>query len=262
MKAIFLALLVLGSAALSGCQKTPYNPYAPSERPLDENRARIEQGRYSEAIDSLNGHLRQFPNDEEARLLLASAFAGRAGIKLRDFSNFARLILSNGAGSPRANGVDDASAQLEWEIGFVFTLMNSIPEPINGNAGIADITAAVDVLNGQSLSPGRYLYRAVLKLVIFKYNFDHKYHLKIYSPCQVRPKSLRKWFTQVELDLQDLISDVLLSRTDAEEKQKLQTFKIQLAEASEGIKSGLDDYMSDPLVKLPRILKKAYPECH
>lgn len=248
-----VCVLLLG-VSLVGCQGTP-----PSEGTIhDQNRARIEQGRYEDAIQSLSIHIQKYPKDDEARLLLASAYAARSGIQLRDFSGFAQLVLKGIDESPRVNGVDNASAQAEWEIQFVFRLIESIPEPANG---IHDIIQAVRALNVSTLLPNRYMYRAVLKLIIFKYNFGRKYHMKIYNTCQVKPHALRRWYIDIERDLQDIISDVLSSRRNADEIEKLRKFKETLAETAQGINAGLDDYMSQPFVKLPGVLKKAYPEC-
>ncbi len=248
-------LILMTSVFVSGCHKTTTNP---SIIYNEKNRALIDQKHFDEAIDSLSDHLLTSPQDMDSRVLLASALAGRSGINLRDFTGFARLIIASGAESAKLNDDFDPIEKLKWEINLVFKVIDSIPSPTQGPD---DVLTAIDVLNVQGLSHGRYLYRAILKLVVFKYNFNHKYHMQVFETCRVKPRALDNWYKNVEADFQDILGDVQLSQFDPNQKSKIEVMKKQIADINKGIRESLGEHLDDNSVKLPTIIKPVYPEC-
>ncbi len=215
--------------------------------------ALIDQGRNADAVQTLSFQMSQNPTPK-TRLVLASALAGRNGLYLAGFTDFARVIVAQSRETNANGGV----AKLNIQAGLIFTALNSAPTV---TTGFADILYAIEILNVPDLPTGGFLYRALLKLVVFKHRFNGQYRLKPTRDCQITPRSLDEWLVNVERDLQEILKDSLLSLVNPDKKAELEATQKKISEINQDIRESLVPELGKPLIKMPFILKLNYLEC-
>jgi hypothetical protein len=136
-----LLALVLVTLVATGCANKREAEKSRSE--IDRATYLIDQGQFSEAIYTLSEKLKEEPANPQARLLLASAYAGRAGLKFLDFKHFAAQVQSwNGDDDPKLfsskNKLLQSVAQTIWQIQRFSQAFETVPAPTS-KTGLDDL---------------------------------------------------------------------------------------------------------------------------
>ena len=221
IRTILGGLLVVGLAA--GCANKREAEKSRSD--VDRATFLIDQGQYSEAIFSLSEKLKAEPEHQKARLLLASAYAGRAGLKFLDFKLFASQVTSwNGHDDPKLfsskNKILQSVAQTIWQIQRFSQAFETVPAP-SSKTGIGDIRKALAILDESGrLSDGPSLYRALLRVVVFKYDIVTRYDLIPQGGCAIDIPQLVRWFADVGAELELMMTDYAYSIRNLEQREK------------------------------------------
>lgn len=178
-KPIWIALLAF---TLLGCQP---------ELPLNHDEATtvhslVDQGRYSEALRLAEHLVKSYPSDPEYRILLASVYSARAGIKApyltplfqAGFKFNAQLREYNNTPEPRPP-IQDSPEELGAYITFIFRTIESVHTlfesvPLLDKSQIPDILMALDVMSYQrNLNADQAVYRAFLRVIYAKFFIEH-----------------------------------------------------------------------------------------
>ena len=255
MRASIYCIFSLILCAALGCSSSD-----PSQRAGSNEHAQslIDQGLYNEAINSLSEKVSQSPEDIEARVTLASALAGRAGISVLSFVPFAQTLVQ---GEEVRKALDLNELELfSWQIDYVFGAINALPD-LTSSEQAEDIRRAIEVLDVFGLSTGAFLYRATLKLVIFKYNIMNSYRFEVNSSCHVRPSDLMTWFENVGGDLDNIMLDIGLSASTLEQMTKIQAAQQDIVRVNQRLQQVIRNNLDRPLVNMPRFFNKLYTGC-
>lgn len=203
----------------------------------------IDKKQYSEAIYVLDERVRTSPKDTRARVLLASAYAARAGVQLSSFTNFAsELDKWNKVDQlfPDQEGEEDFVAQvgkIAVRLEIIIRAFDAIPLPSRVDQQ-NDLASAFAALNdGGNLSGGAAFYRALLHIALFKLNLQSKYRPQYLSGCQVSAASLVTWFTNVSTELTAIVADISGGLADP-------GAKAAMAKISSELKTGLTAAMN------------------
>lgn len=191
----------------------------------------INEGRYNAAIQVMQGRLREDPQDQKARLILASAYAARAGVLVRDyydiassfleqkraadqllanqqFNLFVRLIKANPQ-SPHLELLKafDKIYRASFALSQILATIDLIPS-VSGHQ-LKDLQSAIETLGGSTrLSAGPSLYRALLRIVYLKNVMSQKYDLTYLKDCEIDLLKLILQVEELKIDLRDIISDL------------------------------------------------------
>lgn len=201
----------------------------PRQQALEEAQYWLNQHNESRAIEVLE----PWWNKEEVsyeqnqvRLLLASAHVARSGIELSRFVNFLKELrnLPNNqqaafedmnrqieflfAVNPSWKGLEDLRDDIFrfyrflYFSGQILQLANTLPKPKNGYS--EDLKKAIFYLSedNELMSPGSLLYRAALRLFLINDNISKKVFLQSFHTC---PLSLAK----IENDIYEVRNAVL-----------------------------------------------------
>jgi len=217
---------------------------------------------YDPAIQNLIARVNQDPYDGQARIFLASALAAKNGLVLSRFMGFARILI-NWNDRPKSSADSGSLKELSAQIDMIINAIHAVPE-INGEQAVSDLHLAVDVLQvqGVQFSLGEYLYRALLKLVIFKYDLNNTFRLKTTASCQVAPAAMIQWLQNVDSSLTGVLQDVALATKEPKKKEKLTDLEQQIQDIFKEMEKGTA--ATDPattLIDMPQILQKIYPTC-
>ena len=104
--------------------------------------------------------------------------------------------------------------------------------------------------------------RALLRLVLFKFDIENSYALKPNANCEVDTDALRLWFRGVSYSLIEMAQDIALGSKDAALKEKCAHFQKQVSDVYAQMEGGITSMNPIPKVlKIPKLLKKIYPQC-
>ena len=251
-------VLVAIVAVQSGC-----NGSKPAEDVTSNDRALslIDQKNYNDAIVLLNKRLETNPQDNEARLLLASALAGKNGIIMTRFIQLAKTLIGKGQSRP-LEGSSKWQA-LEWQIKFARSAFEGIPE-LNSHS-YSELHYALQVLRDGVSSPGSYLFRAILRLGVFKYEVTHPYKLRINSDCTVSLKPLHLWFNVVSSSLHTLVGDLYVAAQDQRTKEDLERLQLKIYNVHQDVQKKFAELNEDTSelesIELPHAVKRFYSIC-
>lgn len=149
--------------SLLACQSK--EPPVTRESRLSAGHKLIDQGRWDEAIQYLTKLEQQDPH-LHVKLALASAYAGRAGVRIEKIYSFVAVRdLKPQTLSLSAVRVDQKTQELMQSLGRYATQWEKIPQV--KSAGREDLTRALQVLTGQP-EAGARLYAATLRVVLLK----------------------------------------------------------------------------------------------
>lgn len=182
-------IMWLSVTLLSACS---FNTQPPLLSDYDLATQYMHDQQYSAAISLLEGRLRQYPTDKQAKFLLAAAYAGRGGVLVIQFIDLGteldRLLNSqNIKGEPEHLVIYNQlkqhltqPAELEWienleklhrvlwEVNYFIQFFERLPV-LNTPGSLADIEQAVNLLEQlPDLEKGRLVYRGLLKLTVYK----------------------------------------------------------------------------------------------
>jgi hypothetical protein len=216
----------------------------------------IDQKQYSEAIYVLTDRLKRDPKETRARVLLASAFAARAGLQMQSFTNFAgELQKWNKVDElmPLAEYSDptifDEVARIALRIEIVIRAFDSIPVP-TGQAAIDDLDQGFEVLTqGGVLSGGPSFYRALLHISVFKQKMMTTYRPRYIVGCQIETNDLLTWLSLMQAELTGIVEDISNGMSDPSAQQ---TMKQMTKDVDNGV-----NFISRALTVVPSALKLA-----
>ena len=256
-----LFFVLFGLLLLLGCstEKTPSN----SE--VDRAIYLIDVGQKSEAIYVMTSYLQRYPQDQRARLVLASAYASRLGLNLAQFAALAQSITQwnrESAAAKRTDGDPDLDA-----LNSVFQKLYGITRFIKTIPTIytpeqkTDLETAIAVLGGNApIYGGSSLYRGSLKIVLFKENLLHGSPTSVARKKKCAPVSgdVAKWLQAIQQDLVQALYDLAFGLSDQNVQARMVAFGQALDQAI-ALLSGRRG--NRELVPFQDVLSDIYPEC-
>ena len=217
----------------------------------------IDQHQYSEAIYVLEARLKTDPDYDRARLLLASAYVARAGVKFTDFTGFAKQVLnwnpsSNDQLFPTKDKVLRTVASTIWQIQILMRAFQTIPVP-SSPTGYDDIETGLQILvDGGELHGGPSLYRALLRVVIFKRDLGTKYQIIPTSGCGFDVANLVESFSSLDQQLELIMTDYAFAQKTDEQRAKTMATVTQIHKAAANVNAYLARSQSDATVMMIR----------
>jgi tetratricopeptide (TPR) repeat protein len=223
--------LLVGLSGLLGCNSESNQPNARIDE-LERADELINQKQFSEAIFVLESRLKANPKEIRARVLLASAYAGRSGIELRSFNDFARELekwsqidtlwpAEQDFSAESATARAAVSAVLQAHL--VIRAFAALPVLSSPHAA-ADLTMALQILDEAGpLRGGPSLYRALLRVVQFKQNLRHEMRPNMVpnnAVCVIATSDLAQWVALVTSAMRKIAADVANGLAAPEAKKR------------------------------------------
>jgi hypothetical protein len=221
-------LLLLVAFSLVGC---PSRSDREKEDPYREASTAIDNRDYATAIALMNSELARNPEDSKARVILASAYAARAGIHLRRFIDFSREIVSSSKDAERLlenRGLvvfeklksrlterDQISAveifehvyKAAWWVSNLLRRFDSIPV-IKGQRSLDDLRMAVATLStGTITEGGPSLYRGLLRLTLMRNDFKDDLRWPELKQCRLNLAQSIQRINRIHAMLRDILFD-------------------------------------------------------
>lgn len=180
----FKALLLLGLCVFMGCKKKPKQP---KEDTVVKAYRLIDEQRTSEAIDLLEEELKKDSSihNNEIKFVLASAYAHNAGIKIQVLVPAVTQLykFQNATKKKKLAQQYSASGKPVNKIAVTVSAMfNQISATLETYAAIPGVTEAqvdflkhaIELINSieAPVTQEQALYRAVLKIILFKYMME------------------------------------------------------------------------------------------
>ena len=198
----------------------------------DEANQQITNGNYNSAIATMNERLSHDPQDKRARLLLASAYAARAGVFMKDFIAIGKSITDEQKQSEetwkknQGKAYDEALNLLNddqlkdavetlarvdktvFQIKQVIAVFASIqPVPASGQK---DLQTAVGILEVEpAYRDGPALYRGLLRLLLLRAQIDSHYGLAEFEKCQIDFTLAAIGLSNLQLEVKKLLQDFI-----------------------------------------------------
>ncbi|KYG65642.1 hypothetical protein AZI86_00765 [Bdellovibrio bacteriovorus] len=223
---IFLLSLTLVIFTQIGCQKE--EPVT-RQQVLSEGFSLMDQGRWDEAISYFQDVLDHDPH-YHVKLALASAYAGRAGIKIEQIYQFS-VVKEVPVPKIEMKGLaldKQTSATLE-NLAKYLEHWNKIPD-VQGKSR-ADILSALKTLENEN-EPGVRLYSAVLRIVNVKSTISQgveNFNLRLQSKKKICTQDLKpyvNWSGKVFESLILLTSDLELAFP--EQKKNYEEIRVKI----------------------------------
>lgn len=255
---LFLTAIVTIATA-SGCTVSTSD----GEKADEVTRANqlIDKKQYSEAIYVLTERLKRSPADSRARVLLASAYAARAGIRLANYGNFAATIDKwNKLSELLDDGMEENLLQVVGKaflrIQIVVKAFDALPVP-STSEGISDLGAALSVLDeGGELKGGPSLYRALLRVTLFKQQLKTVYRPRFAPACRISTRDLTAWLSAIAGQVGKIVDDVGGGLADPESKKRTMEFGARLKGHVVDVTSAVQ--LDGVNVDVPLVVRKAY----
>ncbi len=234
---LVLALSLSLLALQTSCTK---NKESNDQQTVDLGKHLVEEGQYSEAILVLSPYLQNHQDDREVRLVLASAYAGRAEVLVVGYIDFARELVRSAHDADRifnnrqnyfSNLDDKLSRDLTttidavyktlWKLNDFIGAFEKIPTAKNSDA-VQDLTSAIYLLSGDSnYVGGALLYRALLRISLLKYHINTKYYFTQTQPCVVDFQILKHQLTGIHDEISPILKDLADATIDSKQRSDL-----------------------------------------
>ncbi|MCB9025324.1 MAG: hypothetical protein H6625_03330 [Bdellovibrionaceae bacterium] len=239
----YLPLYLIFSIFISACGNT-WEERTPSE--YDRAVQFIDQKDYNSAILILGSMLQKNSNDQQARILLSSAYVGRSGLSFRKLIAMNQNIGDVSSVKPNSyeqkalktinhlksknnpsldEGQNKTLLILEKIYAFKIYVNNflstfaAIPS-IQKKSQVLDLQNAIDLLEASTnLSTGLVLYRGLLRLVVFNYNLTSEYNLKESINCKTNVYELSLKINDMFYDIKGILSDLSLGIASKKKKK-------------------------------------------
>lgn len=237
----YLGLCLFFSLFITACGAT-WEDRTPSE--YDRAVKFIDQKEYNSAILLLDSLLQKNPKDQQARILLSSAYVGRSGLSFRELIAMSQNIGQNKGktSSIKLNSHEQKALKTINHLKiknqnktlyvlekiyssriFINSFLNSfatIPN-INKASQVLDLQHAINHLEATTnLSRGLVLYRGLLRIVIFNYNLANEYNFKESINCKTNTYELSVIINDMFYDINNILID-LSHGTLSQRKQKI-----------------------------------------
>jgi hypothetical protein len=252
---VITAMITLMSVGCtSGTNDSPPTEYELANR-------QISEGNYNAAIATMSARLQDRPQDQKARVILASAYSARAGIFMGEYFEVINRLLKHMAASDAIIDNQYSKLFVRWQsqvkdqdqkgildvfskvyvatfrIGELVTALDMIPRLSADNQ--RDVALAVETLNGADapVRGGAALYSGLLRLLLLKNNLASKYDLAYLNKCNVDLNALASQLTDLQNDVQGLLLNLANGFAD---RRKAASMK----KASENIESAFGEAIS------------------
>lgn len=224
---LVLPLALVTAIALTSCEEAPKS----ADRDRELAVQLIEQGDSGAAIALLTPRLERDSEDRKTRLVLASAYAARGGILMKEYADIAFGILDSARETQRLfdeRGVvvfkkirehvrnDNEKSLIDaiekgykaiWQVSELIRAFDRLPE-LSGEAQYDDVVRAIQILEEDpGLEGGPVLYRALLRLVIFRYRLAEHYELPELKACKVDLGALLTSLQEMQGELTAVMDD-------------------------------------------------------
>lgn len=252
----FVISLLFVSICWSGCAYKKDDTQTKQDR-LNQAAEKIQKSNYDEAESELQDYLREHPDHARAKVLLASLYAHRAGLRIRDYFKLERVINSKPVMTEPyiQNSVIETLNQnpdekIKKVAGYLKQLNEVIIQAQHWNQKInelptwtdaqaLDLDKAIQVLNEldenrvesepdpeRRVTEGMILYRGVLRIYQFKYFWTTDHFLPIYakSVCTTAVKTLEGRVSALALFIESALSDFAVGLPSSR-KSTLQTLQ-------------------------------------
>lgn len=236
--------LILAAWLATGCAKG-------EDRQLsdyDQANEYIENGNYQSAILLMDDRTRVQPQDRKARVILASAYAAKAGIFIRSYMDLAQEIvdtnqakdsiydqrgrvvfekLRNSSDSKGQKDLIDTLAEFNkalWQVSDLIVKFDKIPT-ITTKEQYSDVRKAVEVLSTDvTPSGGPAIYRGLLRLVLFRYHMNFYYRLPEIKNCEVDVGDLYKKISQLRKEISTVLQDFQVGVSSSKQAAQIEGF--------------------------------------
>lgn len=240
-------LFVLSILLVVSCSEKEVSPSISEHSVASEL---MERGLYTEAIIILEKGLSRDPLNEKSQIMLAASYAGRAGVFISDFIDFANDLKRFGTEERQVNRVDGISLvsmkdkiinpehkkiieflnSLHRTIGFFnrfLSLFDLVPVVANESA-LVDLEKAISVLDkNKSLSLGGSLYRGLLRVSLLKYEVKLDRFLDIFNEvdnCKINSTIVRRDLNYLKNQIKFILYD--FSGGENSEKKNVEIEKL------------------------------------
>ncbi len=236
----------------------------------------IDKKQYSEAIYILNSRLERDPKDQKTRVLLASAYSGRAGLSMASFAVFAREVDKWRQIDDLLPVIDDGSwiqavAKISFRLQISLRAFDALPV-LSSPESVADLDLALKTLDGAGrIYAGMSIYRALVRVVYFKNQLTSQYRPKFSVGCRIAPAELTTWLSSVSVEVGKIVDDVAYGLSDAGARERTLKISSDLKVNLEALMRAKDLALAAPAstangklpesIDLPPLLKKVYGEC-
>jgi tetratricopeptide (TPR) repeat protein len=236
----------------------------------------ITEGQYNAAIALMESRVTAVPQDNEARRVLASAYAARAGIFMGQyFDIMAQIVERIKKAEDYLNSVSifdqlekDASGNTQksifstleriyraiFNVQQIIGIFALIPELTEEQK--RDLSTAVKVMShNDSFTQGALLYRGMLRLVLLKNNFRDKYDMSHLKRCKVNITHLLRQLSEMRFEVNGMLLDFARGGTRHSRSSQLEASIAQvdgsLQKAIQGVQglAGLGEIDVKPLTK-------------
>jgi hypothetical protein len=215
-------IFVFGAGCTSKAQRDSDNEY-------DRARDMIGQGRYEEVMALMGHKLKNNSQDMTARLLLANAYAARAGVFASGFTDFAAEIIQssrevdaivgrNGGLFEQLKGKGDREAKIviAFERFMIATLrvdgllrgFRALPQ-VKSAVALRDLETALQILDQeQRYRGGPAIYRGLLRVTYFKQNLKGRYDFSSIHKCSINAGALAEQISRLRDDVRKILFDI------------------------------------------------------
>lgn len=215
----------------------------------DEANQHIENRNYESAIALMRDQISRSPYDRRARVILASAYAARAGISIQSYvdliqelvdsekninqrTTLALVHLRSQAGSDEERDLVDVLIDFNQALLDVTDLLikfEKIPT-IETHEQYQDLQRALKTISkDHAPEAGPSIYRGLLHIVVFRYHLQKYYRFPEVKNCQVDLSELYTKVHQFKVEVGQILEDFVLGSKNSERSKKL----IKLAESTE-----------------------------
>lgn len=250
---LLLFVCMSGLVACSGGDKPSLSYY-------DQANQHIENRNFESAIALMNDQIRKNPYDRKARVILASAYAARAGIYIDSYVDLVQSLIDsekNSGHTTKALEQLQSQAHTKEERDLIDVLIDfnqallrvtdflikfeKIPT-IQSENQYEDLQRALDALS-EPYAPeaGPSLYRGLLHIVVFRYHLQEYYRFPEVKSCHTDLSELYEKFTHFRTEVTQILADFVRGSQKLDRSQKL-----------EAIASSLDDNLEKVAHKLSK----------
>lgn len=248
----------------------------------------IDNKNFNPAIKSMESKLLVSPDNERARLLASAAYAGRAGVELKDFLSLANTFNS------ATNSVDqqDRAVQIIYRIKaeiddektndvlntFIkflealyrlevfFQTLDYVPK-INNKKNAEDVRLAVLTLNGPDsdspikLSEKNSLYRALLRVTLLNYDIRYTYNFSNAFSCESDISRLIEDAEDIKQQLSFTLQDVSSGTRSKKSKKQVIEYMDELNVVFDEVIFQLQSHEGQTFISVADLTEKKQRKC-
>lgn len=251
---LILLVCACGLVACSGNDRQALSYY-------DQANQHIENRNFDSAIALMNDQIRKNPYDKKARVILASAYAARAGISINSYVDLVQSLIDsekNTDHTVKALSQLRAQAHSNEERDLIDVLIDfnqallkvtdflikfeKIPT-IHSQEQYEDLQKALGVLS-ESYVPeaGPSLYRGLLHIVVFRYHIQEYYRFPEVKACHTDLSELYEKVRYFRSEIRQILGDFARGAQKLERSQQIKSIASSIDETMEKVTQKLSKY--------------------